>query len=234
MVLALLLQKTLRNLLLRPPRQGALSTNGVRARSETAQTGTQTGKTGLLLLLLGLLEVESGQTDGAVVLAALGLRVGRVGRVRAAVAAAVHGHAVVGDVDALVAAVAVLRLHGDVEAAGSGRGDLVGRAVEGLCGRGVGLLCLRGGRCLLLGLLLLGLLLEVGLRFEGGGAHVWLLLGHLGLGLRGGEVEGQGVGVAGVQDGRRRGTVELAVLAGAGANGRDGVLRAVALESAHG
>lgn len=210
----------LRDLLLRPARHSALAAHGVRAGAEAAKAGTETSEASLLLLsCLRLLQVESGKADGAVVRAARGRAVG-VG------VGGVHGHAV-GDVDALVVAVAELGLAGDVQAAGAGGCDFVGRAVESLC-------CGAGGDVLLLLALLLLVRLEVLLVLEGRRAHVGLLLGHLGLGLSSGEVEGQRVGVARVQD-RRRGRAlhaVLSVLAGAGTR-RDRVLSTVGLEGAH-
>ena len=84
-------------------------------------------------------------------------------------------------------------------------------------------------------LLLLLVRREVRLVLESRRAHVRLLLGHLSLSLGSGKVEGQWVGIAGVQDrrgGRSGHDVVLAVLAGARAWG-DGVLSAVGLKSAH-
>ena len=84
-------------------------------------------------------------------------------------------------------------------------------------------------------LLLLLVRREVRLVLESRRAHVRLLLGHLSLSLGSGKVEGQWVGIAGVQDrrgGRSGHDVVLAVLAGARARG-DRVLSAVGLKSAH-
>ena len=121
----------LRDLLLRPAGHGTLAVHGVRAGAEATETGTEAGETSLLLLgCLRLLQVERRETDSAVVRATGGRAVG-VG------VCGVQGHAV-SDVDALVVAVAELGLARDVEAASTSGGDLVGRAVESLSGRGGG------------------------------------------------------------------------------------------------
>lgn len=105
----------LRDLFLSPARQSALAAESVRAGTETSQAGSETGEACLLLLRgLGLLQVEGREADGAVVRAALRLRCRAVG----AGVGSIERHAV-GDVDALVGAVAVLGLVGDVKPTGA-------------------------------------------------------------------------------------------------------------------
>jgi len=103
----------LRDLLLSPTRQSTFAAERVRAGTETSQTRTKTGEASLLLLRL--LQVESRETDGTVVRTTLRLRRRAVG----VAVSGVHWHTV-GDVDALVRIVAVLRLVGNVKAAGTG------------------------------------------------------------------------------------------------------------------
>ena len=100
----------LRDLLLSPTRQSTLATERVRAGAEASETRSEAGE----LLLLSLLQVESREADSTVVRAALRLRRRAVG-----VVSGVHRHAV-GDVDALVSTMAVLRLVGNVKSAGAG------------------------------------------------------------------------------------------------------------------
>lgn len=177
----------LRDLLLSPTMQSAFGDTQTIAAGIEAPEPSES----ILLLALGLLrllQVERRQADGTTVRATTCVltRLVRVG---------IHGHAVSRDVDALVRAVAEV-VRGDIETGGAGRRDFVRGAVEGLLAREV-----RAG--LRLRLLVLS---AVGIRAQVVALQLLGLLLGCGLGvlLRGGEVQRQGVVVTAVED--RRGS----------------------------